>query len=287
MKVSNRIIVVAVLIVMTFLTTSCGIQNSSSENLVDKEKNENLILNKVTDAQYLSLKGKVKKVRQDEYDPGSKEGEIGFRTGENSFVFSFDEKGEKTEDIILDAEGLQKKYANYLYSSTGKKVQKDFFNSEAKLLSTSKFEFDSHDRISKTNIKDYEGAIDYYINYTYDDNGNEIGVSYHSLEGDVISSTESYFTNGLKVKTILKDEFGISSAIVEYSYNEHGDVVKELYYTGNNLLFEEYTNEYLYDQKTNWVKKISRLTAKHMNSSSNADKEVGVSTITLRTFTYY
>ena len=76
-------------------------------------------------------------------------------------------------------------------------------------------------------------------------------------------------------------------AICEFKYNQRNDVIREIFHDGNGLLFEEYTADYVYDDKNNWIKKMYSLEKKHTKSSSNSNRNPGVQTITIRTITYY
>jgi hypothetical protein len=83
------------------------------------------------------------------------------------------------------------------------------------------------------------------------------------------------------------DNLGTPYAICEYKYNEFGDVLKELYFSGNNILFKEYSNIYTYDENKNWIKKINKLDKKFVKTEDNIKKKLGVQAITMRTISYF
>lgn len=258
-------------------------QTTDTEN-IDKIKDENF----KTELQELGLNGNVKVLRQDEFYKGNSESEIGLNTGSNSFSYKFNETGSKIEVQHYDSMGMIKDQSEYIYSSGGQKSGKKITDLNNKLLHSYQYEYDEFGRVIKINITDYEGTdkYDYYSTSKYDENGNEILSITYTPEGKKVQSAECKFENNKKIKLILYDNMDSPYAICEYKYNEKGDVNKEIIYTGNNLLFEEYSMEYTYDSHNNWIMKVYTLDKKHMNTSGNASRNSGVQTITMRTITY-
>lgn len=263
--------------------TNRNVQTNDKEN-VGKQKN----LNVKTDLQELGLKGKVKVLKQEEFFRGNSDSEIGLKTGSNSFSYKFNESECKIEEQYYDSVGMIKDKSEYVYSNEGQKSGKKVTDLDNNLLHSYQYEYDEFGRVIKINITDYEGndKFDYYKTSKYDGNGNEILSIIYTPDGKKVQSAEYTFEKNKKVKLILYDNMDSPYAICEYKYNESGDVNKEIFYSGNNLLFEEYSIEYTYDSQNNWIKKVYSLDKKHMNSTSNANRNLGLQTITMRTITY-
>jgi hypothetical protein len=261
---------------------------SSCQTSSDKAsgKNENPLIFK-TEVERDELRGKVKVLRQDEYFPGDSEGIIGERTGENSYSFSFNKDGEKTKEIFYDNEGLIKVVSEYMFSNDGRKSFKKMVDGNDSPVSSCEYKYYDSERIIRYNITDYKEKIKYYSESKFDDEGNEILDATYSSDGQKIKSSKFTYVKGRKIRHLLMDHLDTPFAIGEYKYNDKGDAVKEIFYTGNNLLFEVYTNEYTYDEKGNWIMKVHRLEKKYMITSANENRPIGIQSVTLRTLTYY
>lgn len=263
--------------------TSKNFQNYETNNIDKKEQDFK------TDWEELELRGKVKVLKQEEFYGGNEDSEIGLKTGSNSYSYKFDVAGSKIEEQYYDSIGLIKSKTEYIYNSLGQKSKKKISDLENKLLHLYQYEYNEKGQISRINVTDYEGndKYKYYCTSKYDEKGNEILSVIYTLEGTKVQSTEYKYENNKRIKLTLYDNLDSPYAICEYKYNEKGDVEKEIFFTGNNLLFEEYTIKYVYDSQNNWIQKIYSLDIKHMSSSSNAKRKLGVQTITMRTITYH
>lgn len=277
------------IVLILVLFASCDNQSNSNVQTNETAKEENMKSPNVkTDLEVLGLKGNVNVLKQEEFYGSNNGSVIGLKTGSNSFSYKFDENGTKTEEQYYDSIGMLKDKSEYIYSNEGKKTGKKIKDLDNNLLSFYQYEYDELDRIVKINITDYVGneKYKYYSTTKYDESGNEILSITFTPEGQKVQSAEYKFENNKKIKLILYDNMDSPYAICEYKYNDKDDVIKEIYYTGNNLLFEEYSMEYTYDTQNNWIKKVYFLDKIHMNSSGNANRILGVQTITMRTITY-
>jgi hypothetical protein len=239
-----------------------------------------------SDREELGLKGDVKILRQEEYFSGNFSGQIGVRTSENSFSMEFNNRGEKIGEVTYDSIGGIFSTSNYKFSNQGLKLEKSVVDIEGRVIKKCSYDYDSYGRIIKFNISEPLKGFDYYTVSEYDNMGNEVKSTIFDPSGQKVETGEYTYQNGNNVKLILKDFLDTPIAISEYGYNMNGDIIKEVYYTGNNLKFEEYSYEYTYDYNNNWIKMIKKLDAKYMNTSSNENRRIGVQTITLRTLVY-
>ncbi len=239
-----------------------------------------------SDVQELNLKGNVKTLKQEEYLASEPNKIIGKKTGLNSFFYKFDDKGNKIEESFLDKEGIPKETSEFKFLADGKKSQKIISNMDNEVVSSYDYTYNDLSQISKITKRELSEEFEYYAELKYDANGNEVSYSMRTMDGTLIGSSESAYTDGMLTKFTLKESSGSPSAIVEYEYNENGDRIKEIFYTGNNMIFEEYHMEYEYDDNQNWIQMKYFLDKIHMASESNQYKKLGVQTITMRTITY-
>jgi hypothetical protein len=128
--------------------------------------------------------------------------------------------------------------------------------------------------------------VEYYSTAQYNVNGNTTLLGIQTSNGTTIQTSEYTYLNGLKTSMVIKDNFGSQTAKCDYSYNEFGDIIKEIYYTGNNLPFSEYDCDYVYDKHNNWIVKKYYLKKIYMVTKDNENKKTGLQTITMRTLTY-
>lgn len=242
-----------------------------------------------TDLEENGLKGQVKVLKQEEFY-SSNDSVIGYKTGSNSFSYKFNIEGYKIEEQNYDSIGMIKSQSEYDFSPKGEKTAKRTKDLDEKLLNNYTYEYDQLGLLAKINISDYEknDNYSYYQTFGYDKNGNEIKSTLKTLSNTKVQSSESVYNDkNQKIKLSLFDNMDTPYAICEYSCNENGDVSNEKYYTGNNILFSEYSNTYVYDTKKNWIKKTYSLIKKHVSTVENKDKPIGIETVTFRTLTYY
>ena len=166
------------------------------------------------------------------------------------------------------------------------KLEKKEVDTVGDIIKKCTYEYDTFGRAIKFNFSEPKKGLDYYSVSEYDVMGNEVKSTIYDPSGQKIQTGEYTYENGNNVKLVLKDFLDTPVAITEYTYNSQGDVIKQIYYTGNKLLFEEYSYEYTYDEKNNWIKMIKKLDVKHMNTSDNEKRRIGVQTITFRTLVY-
>ena len=239
-----------------------------------------------SDREESGMKGDVKILKQEEFFPGSSFDQIGHRTSENNFSIEFNKNGEKLGEAIYDSLGEISSMCSYKFSDKGVKLEKKEVDLDGDIIKKCTYEYDSFGRTVKFNISEPKKGLEYYSISEYDNMGNEIKSTIYDPSGQKIETGEYAYQNGNNVKLVLKDFLDTPIAISEYGYNMNGDIIKEIYYTGNNLKFEEYSYEYTYDYNNNWIKMVKKLDAKYMNTSSNENRRIGVQTITLRTLVY-
>jgi len=240
----------------------------------------------LTSLEELGLKSDVAILKQEEFYPSESSDAIGVKTGENSFGYKFDNLGNKNYEAYLDDQGIIKDYSKYYFRNDGYASSKETYNTDGKMIKSYVYYYDSLDRITKFYIKDYNEDVEYYSTAQYNVNGNMTLLGIQTSNGTTIQTSEYTYLNGLKTSMIIKDNFGSQTAKCEYSYNQFGDIIKEVYYTGNNLPFSEYNCDYVYDKYNNWIVKKYYLKKIYMVTKDNENKKNGLQTITMRTLTY-
>jgi hypothetical protein len=236
------------------------------------------------------LKGKVKLLKQEEFLSGINGVELGVRTGQNSFSYEFNTDGIKIKEQTYDSIGLIKTKSEYLFDVVElRKAKKVVKNSDGKVLHKYEYFYDQDQHLIKIRVKDYvdRDLFEYYIDYSFDSEGNQNGIRCKMLDGTVFNSSDAEYKNGLKIKSTVNDNLGSPVAICEYEYNAKGHVAKEYYYLGNGQLFSIFSCKYTYDDQGNWIKKIYSLDKKSMITNENMNDPLGVQTITYRTITYH
>jgi hypothetical protein len=278
---------------LMLFTTNCSDQ-TNNQALGNHASNQEVQIGEThsilkTDLQNLGLKGRVKVLKQEEFyilDNGSG---IGDKTGSDSYSYKFNEMGNKIEEQNYDSVGMIKDRSDYIYSIEGMKMEKHTKDLDNNPIRSRTFEHNEIGQIIKTNGTDFKGndTFEYYSTSKYDENGNEILIETYTPSGQKVASGEYTYVNNKKIKVSLKDNLDTPYSICEYQYNDKDEISKEMFYTGNQMPFEEYTNEYVYDSQNNWIKKVYILSKKLMKTSGNANRNPGVQTIALRTITYY
>lgn len=241
-------------------------------------------LGMLSDLQKDNIKGNPKKIREEEFYLLQSD-VMGERTGENTETKIYTENGLSKESFIYDDENNISDYTETIISIIGQKVKKVFYD---------KKNIQTMEIIYYYNTNGEQDSLKFIIigkgqsatKLEYDNLGNEIQTKIYDFNNKLSQTALlSYKKNNL-VKLILKDANGIDYAISTYDYNDQGDKVKEYYYSGNNILFEEYKNVYTYDNIGNWITKKNYLEKIHFRTIDNKKREEGPYRITLRTFNY-
>lgn len=282
---TNILRILSVLLILT--SCSSGLNNNADQDpSTDGTAPKDIQVKSVQDI--LGLKGNVKLLKQDEYYPGQGDATIGTRTENNSYSYRFDDRGNLVGSQYLDQDGIVDFYSEYEYSSKGEKLMKKFIGIDGELKNTYKYVCDKYGRVIKTMITDYETnrSYEYYVVSEYDEYGNEIKSSTYTMDHIKLQSSKSVFENNLNTELILYDNNDIPVAISKFAHNSNGDVIREHVYTGNNLFFEEYSFDYTYDDNNNWIKRERILEDKRIITEANVNREIGLQTVTLRTFIY-
>jgi len=117
------------LCVISILLVSCGNNNNTILPSPSIEANDSINKTKEfrgSDGSRMGLKGKVISCKQEEYLANPANGEIGEKTGANSFIYKFNDNGNKISETYLDNEGLISQEGIYEFDSQNRKSKKQY-----------------------------------------------------------------------------------------------------------------------------------------------------------------
>lgn len=209
----------------------------------------------ITDAKrYFELNDKPKFVRQTECD-----GKVEKANCHRYADFEFDEKGHLTKELY--------------FSNTGELEYKilSFYDEKDRLTHTEGYYADGNlhtiEKVTSYNSANFEtkvietkanGEIVRTKVYEYNDDNNRISLNYFE-NGKIISKLKTNYKNNQKDSTEFYDETGKLISKINYINNEEGLIVVE----NQKIPVPSKTKySYIYDEKNNWVKKVSRINGK-------------------------
>ena len=160
------------------------------------------------------------------------------KTSIDSFIYKYDAKGKIIEKTKYNNGKFSLKF-NYKYNSKGSLVEELTFLNNGVLWIKQIFKYDLNGRPMER-IQYVNGKLQWRVNYKYDTIGNIVEeIDYRTING--ISTTAKklniYDKNGNKIEIISSGETKFPLATSNKKYKE--------------------TEKYEYDERGNWVKKIS------------------------------
>jgi hypothetical protein len=276
-------------IIMSIVIGSCFYGCVEPEIRNPGNKNEVKINVAKTDLELLDLKGKVHVLKQEEFMPSLNENILGIRTGNNSFSYKFDEVGRKIQEQNYDSLGTIKSTALYQFSKNGLKLGKKIVDLNERIIKSYNYEYDKLGQVFKYNVSEQVDGemMKYYVLIGFDDLGNEISETIFTATGEKVANSTKVYENNTLIQITLFDNMDSPTSICRYENDSLGNPILERYFMGNGMAYETHSNEYVYDNFGNWIKKVNSLDEIHMRSIGNKDKKKGVQNITIRTFTYH
>lgn len=250
---------------------------TKTENVEDKS----IILN---DWQKENIKGQPKSIRQEEFEFLQND-VIGMRTGENTETREYNSTGFVEKLYIYDDENKLTNSAETIFLQLNKKKKKIFYDNNNSIIMEFSYYYDNTGQ-NDSCVYEFIGKGTTSQKSVYDKLGHEIESKMYGFSGELTQTGFTTYFNNEKIQLKLEDANGIPYSICKYQNNQYGDPIKEYYYLGNNVLFEEYKNEYTYDSLNNWVVKKTYLEKIHTRTSDNEERIEGPYRITMRTFKY-
>ncbi len=210
-----------------------------------------------TDHQKLNLRGQVKSIRESSYPAKENKGEIQLGEMSHYYINTFNEKGNKAEDIQFKPDGTPMKKYVYQYDTLGRRSVRLQYDSASNLVRKITYTYNADGLCTEDNSFDPTNRLEKKYTYTYDRKGNCI-------------EDKSFTPDNVlqKKNTYVYDSDG--KLISMNSYNGKGDLEKEVTYRydyQNNIIDEEvnlsvggnpvYNYHYVYDKQGNWIKKVT------------------------------
>ena len=235
------------------------IKREEETNLLVREKRRELDLTVTHEMKYIydnqeqlwkkieyNSEGTVEEVCERSYDEvGNLLKEATYDSDGNimrSYEWSYDSKGKLLKKVTVDSAGNSVELEENSYDEAGNMVKVIFYDSEGEITGKSEYEYDEAGNMLKRISYNREGGITREDEFSYDDEGKLVGrisdVEYFDMysspwpaEGLYNGNSEIYYDeNGRVIKEIfhmLSEVYGNSTGVVEYKYDEVGNLIEE------------------------------------------------------------
>ena len=235
--------------------------------------------NERNDLKNLNLYGKIKYIEEKVYFAKDKFGQLEKDNLKEYSLSIFNKDGNFTSFINKSDKIINK------YNSKGKLTEQSYYNLEGNLYFKNVYLYNSLGHIIETNVYDSEGKIMRKGAYTSDEEGNIVeGITFDERIEIMKKDIYKYDKKGNMIENIYYDSDGGLSGKEIYKYDKKGNMIEHMYYDsdgslrgkkificdskGNNTEIKYYDNsgslltqignEYTYDKKDNWIKKITK-----------------------------
>ena len=225
-----------------------------------------------TDVQEMNLKAKVKSVRNTVYSTIEKDGKIVKDKMDDVYLIKYDKDGNQIENIVYDLNGNIKYATETKYSKPGLRTQHLFKNEKNETTTKWVYEYDVNDYLVKETAYNSSGNIDEQNNYTYtfsdklhytrktiNKDGRATGEDRYTLNNDNTIQSDDFLSDGKVLNGTYtyndkkqKTSATLGKSIKNWEYDKEGNLIS--YNDSKNF---NYTIEYTYDSKNNWVKSIT------------------------------
>lgn len=242
---------------------------------------------KPTDADEMSISGKVHKLTEFKYNAVEKFGEVEHGTayreeGDWDREYVFNKAGNYDTVHLMTSDGEDVGSITYAYDKKGQKVCEKNHDSEGNPLDRSVFYYkkDRVDRIEKYTLDE---NISGKVAYEYDDANSMKYTKYYNFKGELLQTIEQslskrglpaitkiygregdlanwreekYNSAGLLEKLTVKDPDGTVAMVVSFLYDEKGNPISQAGVDGDGEAFLPHTWKYTFDEKGNWLTSI-------------------------------
>jgi gliding motility associated protien GldN len=170
--------------------------------------------------------------------------------------FTVNEKGNKIEEIIYNANTSMNFKITYKYDEKGNKIEQNEYDADESLnyKSTHKSTFKYDEKGNKIEQNDYDADGSLYSKgtYKYDEKGNNIEVSVYNADGSLSNKiTFKYDEKGNMIERNEHNADGSLTSKQTYKYDEKGNEIEWIIYNADGSLISKYT--YKYDEKGNKI----------------------------------
>lgn len=166
--------------------------------------------------------------------------------------YTYDKESNTTTINYYKSDGSLKNQYKDKYD--GKKlVERRQYDDNGKLIIVVEYEFDKNDNPIRLTVVDEKGSVKQYQEGKYDQKGNRIEKKEYR-DKKLLNDYKFVYD---KNNNLLEETNSTASSKIKYEYNNHGDVIKETHYKSFDSLDYKIEFRIEYDDKNNWVKKIS------------------------------
>lgn len=235
---------------------------------------------KKTDWELMGLKGKVKSIRDTEYNMGETEGENKTR----HYQFLFNNKGYKTQESMREADQTQFtttfKYdksnnlidessrlvrstssRKYKYDTKNNTVTVNYYVANGVQITKTVQKYDANGNMTERHVENLQdkGQNKVIESYWYAYDGNNRLIEEKQQMGSSIKKIEfKYDENGNRTEQNDFDTEGLPTYWYKYKYDDKGNLVEEV------SAFRGYEKDtttymYMYDDKGNWTEKREQI----------------------------
>ena len=149
-------------------------------------------------------------------------------------TLNFDASGFLVETFIYDSDGTVKYRFTYDYDKNGRRTRTSRFI-DSKLTNYYTYEYNEHGNKSKAYRYNTNDEIEEYYIYEYDDEGNLVEEEWFSYNGDKVYSIENDYDKGRKTHSYTYDEDNYLVYEYVFRYDDKGNVIEELKYSGRGI----------------------------------------------------
>ena len=187
-----------------------------------------------------NLNGNVKSTYEVSFEAIEKFGEITKGSNRQKYYIDnfeqwhvqneYDDNGNRIERNIYSSDGeLIFKYICE-HDDNGNSIEQNRYNSEGKLDEKWTSKFDAKGNEIKSNLFNSESKLVSKYTFEYDDKENMIEMNYYNYDDELIS-------------------------IMTYEFDDNGNLIEENKYDKDGELEDEFSYEYKFDDKENWIQK--------------------------------
>jgi hypothetical protein len=215
-------------------------------------------LGQKNDLEKLNLKGKIKFISELTYQP-LQEGDMIIKGRMVQwYTNSFDQSGNKIEDIKYKSDStIDKKYI-YKYNSEGKRQELTMISGDDLLTLLIKYQYDSQGNLAEDISYDEKGQMDKKIMYLYGDNGLVMEENIYASSGELRQKLRyAYNSEKLLVETSRYRGNGKLERRITYKHDNLGNETEEKTFSADGSLISTNSNVYEFDHQGNWIRKTT------------------------------
>lgn len=169
-----------------------------------------------------------------------------------TIIYKYNSNGQKQECSQIDNEISV--VDKYFYDTKGNLIEKTFYKRLRDRIGTSKYKYDSNNRMIEVARYWDDGSLESRESYSYNKKGQIVTKKYYSDFGYYAISYDElkYDSKGNNIESIfyIKDKKDRSSY---FKYDDKNNIIESRYWNKNDSLFSTTNIQYKYDKKSNWI----------------------------------